>query len=105
MADLPGCCWIRPKSRVDSVDGRITADDSRLRVTTRPGAVYETEISLSAIVDFPRKSFALSQFTDRATCLWLALKALLWRLRGTIVGTVARPNPSAYAFDKDWRQA
>ena len=49
--------------------------------------VRKTEIRLSDIFDFPRKSFTLFQFTDQATWLLLALEALFWGATGTIVGT------------------
>jgi len=53
-------------------------------------AVCQTEIRLSDIFDFPRKSFTLFHFADRATWLLLALEALSWRVTGTIVGTAQR---------------
>ena len=43
---------------------------------------------LSDIFNFPRKSFTLFHFTDRATWLPLALETLFWRVTGTIVGTL-----------------
>ena len=39
------------------------------------------------IFDFPRKSFAIFYFPDRASWLALALDTLFWRVSRTIVGT------------------
>jgi hypothetical protein len=44
---------------------------------------------------FPRKSFTLFHFTDRASWLVLALRAHFWRVTGTIVGTV---DPTGIRF-------
>jgi len=49
-------------------------------------AVCKTEICLSDIFDFPRKSFTRFHFTDRSSWLALALETLFWRVAGTIVG-------------------
>jgi hypothetical protein len=46
------------------------------------------ETRLSTNLDFPRKSFIIFYFPDRASWLALALNALFWRVSGTIAGTV-----------------
>ncbi len=41
-------------------------------------------------LDFPRKSVTFCHFSNQTIWLALALKALFWRVTGTIVGTVLR---------------
>jgi len=60
--------------------------------------VCQTEIRLSDIFDFPRRSSRFNDFPDRATWLLLALKAPFCRVTGTIL-PIAILIPARHEFD------
>jgi hypothetical protein len=61
-----------------------------LLVILKHATVRKTEICLSDIFNFPRKSSRFNHFLDRLIWLLLAPEARFWELTGTISGT-SRP--------------